>query len=65
MITIDETSLTITVRTSELDGYPHADASEWADVREAFMRAARNLAACAGKPVEVYDEDGALLEQVA
>ena len=62
--TINAEARLITVHTDELDGYPHADASAWADLKRDFMRAAQSLADQTGEAVEVQDDDGSLLEHV-
>lgn len=62
-IAVDEDACTVRLR-CEPAGYPQADAREWADLRERFMRAARDLSRRTGRMVEVYDSEGCVIEQV-
>ena len=46
------------------EGYPQADASEWADFQRAYRAEARALAREIGRPVEVYCPEGSVIDVV-
>jgi hypothetical protein len=43
------------------DGYPNADAREWASFINKFMSVAKTLVTEHGKSVEIYDASGSVI----